>query len=302
MRTINNSTISALNTGFRTIYMSAFDKAEPIAEEVADIRTSGSLKEAVAIVAASARMREWIGEREVRNFAAKTFEIENKDWESTVEVDRNDIEDDRLNIYRPQIADMGRNAALVWDDLVLAALVAGTSTLCFDGQYFFDTDHAVDMFNSASGSQANLFTSRPLTQDNYSFVRAAMMSYRAGQDNRALRVNPNVLLVGPTNEVTAREIVGSENTSDGFGGTKTNVQRGSAKVIVHGEIGTEWYLIDARNQERPIILSRRKSPEFVAKIDPTDDSVFWRRKYHYGVDARGVAGYGPWWLAAKATA
>lgn len=302
MRTINNATLSGLNLGFRAIYMSSFVEAEPIASEIADVRTSTSLKEAVAIVAASARMREWVGEREVRNFAAKTFEIENKDWESTVEVKRNDIEDDRLGIYRPQIADMARNAALIWDDLVMAALAAGESTLCFDGQYFFDTDHPVDMFNSGSTSQSNLFTGRPLTQENYSYVRAKMRGYRAGQDNRPLRVNPNVLLVGPDNETVGKEIVGSENTSDGYGGTKTNVQKGSAKVVVNGDMGSDWMLIDARNQERPIIVAKRKSPEFVAIEDPTAMSVFMRKIYHYGVDARGVAGYGPWWLAAKAKA
>jgi phage major head subunit gpT-like protein len=302
MRTINNALLTSLNTGFRALFMANFAASTPIAPRVADVRDSNSAKEAIAIVATSARMREWVGEREVRNLAAKTYEVAHKDWESTVQVDRNDIEDDKLGIYRPQISDMGRNAALLWDDMVVAAILAGTSTVCFDGQYFFDTDHPVDMFNSGSATQSNLFASRPLTQENYAYVRAQMMNLKSGQDSRPLRVNPNLLLVGAENEVAAREIVGSENTSDGFGGTKTNVLKGSAEVIVIPEFTSQWVLSDSRNQERGIVIARRKPPEFVSKVDAQDDSVFWRKMYHYGVDARGVAAYGPWFLLALATA
>src|SRR5687768_5562618 len=46
------------------------------------------------------RFREWIGERYVHNLAARAASIINKDWELTVEVDRNDIEDDQLGMYQ----------------------------------------------------------------------------------------------------------------------------------------------------------------------------------------------------------
>ena len=38
--------------------------------------------------------------------------------------------------------------------LINAALLAGESTVCFDGQYFFDTDHS----EGDSGSQSNDIT------------------------------------------------------------------------------------------------------------------------------------------------
>jgi phage major head subunit gpT-like protein len=38
---------------------------------------------------------------------------------------------------------MGQAAAVHPDELVFALLAAGFATACFDGQYFFDSDHPV---------------------------------------------------------------------------------------------------------------------------------------------------------------
>ncbi len=48
------------------------------------------------------RMREWIGDRQIQNLTASDYTIKNKDFEVTVGVDRNDIEDDK---NRPLYAD-----------------------------------------------------------------------------------------------------------------------------------------------------------------------------------------------------
>ena len=44
------------------------------------------------------------------------------------------------------------------------------------------------------------------------------------------------------------------------------------------------------------------TPELVSLTSPNDEHVILRDKYLYGVKARGAAGYGPFWLAAKCTA
>jgi phage major head subunit gpT-like protein len=82
---------------------------------------------------------------------------------------------------------------------------------------------------------------------------------------------------------------------------KQNVLAGTARVIVHPDItGGVWFLIDASSDIRPFVVAKRKEPQFVAKDSVDDDAVFWRKKYHYGVDARGAAAYGPYFLAARA--
>lgn len=88
------------------------------------------------------QLREWLdGERVVRQLKAHGFTIVNRKFESTVSVSRDDFSDDRLGVFKPMFAEMGHAAALHPDEIVFRLLAQGTSTQCFDGQYFFDTDH-----------------------------------------------------------------------------------------------------------------------------------------------------------------
>ena len=58
-----------------------------------------------------------------------------------------------------------------------------------------------------------------------------------------------------------------------------------------------WYLLDTRRALKPLIYQSRKAPNFVALTAETDDNVFNRAQYVYGVDARRAAGFGFWQLA-----
>ena len=66
--------------------------------------------------------------------------------------------------------------------------------------------------------------------------------------------------------------------------------------------GDVWYLLDTRRALKPLIYQSRKAPNFVALTGETDDNVFNRSQYIYGVDARRNAGYGFWQLAHASNA
>ena len=61
--------------------------------------------------------------------------------------------------------------------------------------------------------------------------------------------------------------------------------------------GPTWYVLETRRALKPLIFQNRKSPNFVAITSETDDDVFKRAQYVYGVDARRNAGFGFWQLA-----
>jgi len=119
-------------------------------------------------------LREWIGPRIAKNLALHSFAITNKDFESTIEVPRNDIEDDRFGVFGPMFSELGRAAAMHPDELIFGLLAAGFATNCYDGQFFFDTDHPVgdpagagvtSVSNMQAGSESPWFlldTSRAL--------------------------------------------------------------------------------------------------------------------------------------------
>ncbi len=224
------------------------------------------------------------------------YQLENEPYELTVGVDRDDIEDEQLGVYNPLFDEMGRNAKKWPDQVLKTALQAGTTNLGFDGVAFFSTAHPLN----SGGNQSNNFTTTALTATNFGTVRAAMMAY-TGEDGEPLGVMPNTLIVPPQLEDTANSIV---TASVGASGA-TNVQKGQANVVVVPELanqGTTWYLADTSNAIKGLVWQVRKAPEFVAKTELTDDNVFFQKQFIWGVDARGVAGYGPWFLMARAIA
>jgi phage major head subunit gpT-like protein len=64
-----------------------------------------------------------------------------------------------------------------------------------------------------------------------------------------------------------------------------------------------WYLLDTSKVLKPFILQNRRDYAFVAKTSLTDDNVFDKNEYVFGVDGRSNVGFGLWQQAycSKAT-
>ncbi len=221
--------LSALKTGFRTEFQNAFDATESQFAKIATTVPSSTASNTYGWMGQWPGFREWLGERVFRDMAAQGYVITNKDWESSVKVLRNDIEDDNLGVYKPLFAEAGRAAKVQPDELVFGLLKVGHSTACYDGQFFFDTDHPV---------------------------------------------YPNV---------------------DGSGSalTVSNVQAGS---------GPAWYLFDTARGLKPLIYQNRKAMTFTAMDGLSDENVFLRKEFRYGIDGRSNAGFGFWQMAFKSNA
>lgn len=89
-------------------------------------------------------MRKWVGDRHIRHIASEMYRLVNEDYESTISVRRNDVEDNAdggVSIYAPVAEQLGFMANKLWPRLVFDKLKGGFTELGFDGQFFFDTDH-----------------------------------------------------------------------------------------------------------------------------------------------------------------
>jgi len=165
---INQASLANLFTGFKTSFQGGFAGVSPQWGRIATLITSTTREEKYAWLGQWPKIREWIGDRQVQNLATHDYAIKNKDFESTVSVPRNDIDDDRFGIYTPLFQELGRAAASHPDELIFALLLAGFTTKCFDGQFFFDSDHPVGnstVSNVQAGSSSPWFlldTSRAL--------------------------------------------------------------------------------------------------------------------------------------------
>lgn len=152
MALITNALITALFQGFRGEFQAALTATPTDWQKVATPVPSSTAGNTYGWLGQFPKLREWIGARVVKDMQADAYQILNKTFEATVGVKRTDIEDDNLGIYRPLFAEMGRAAASHPDELIFALLAAGGSTLCYDGQNFFDTDHPVYANTDGTGA------------------------------------------------------------------------------------------------------------------------------------------------------
>jgi phage major head subunit gpT-like protein len=99
-------------------------------------------------------MREWIGSRQAKGFSGNGITVLNKHYESTIEVQKKDARRDKTGQIQARISEFADRGQTHWASLLSTLLLNGASSLCYDGQYFFDTDHS----EGSSGSQSNKIT------------------------------------------------------------------------------------------------------------------------------------------------
>jgi phage major head subunit gpT-like protein len=75
----------------------------------------------------------------------------------------------------------------------------------------------------------------------------------------------------------------------------------SVSNVIEGA-GTPWFLLVTKRPLKPLIWQVRRNYEFVNRDALTDDNVFYREEYIYGVSARVSAGYGLWQMAVAGKA
>lgn len=231
MAALTPAILQALNTGFRREFQQAQSQAKSEYKKVATVVPSSTKSNTYGWIGKMPNFREWIGDRVVNDIASYGYTIENKDFEMTIGVNRNDIEDDQIGVYSPLFQEMGRATEVHPDELVFGLLKAGDSTLCYDGQNFFDTDHPVYANHDGTGA------------------------------------------------VTTVSNIDSDPT----------------------DTGDAWFLLDTSRAIKPIIHQVRKKPQFTPMTSLTDESVFMRKEFRWGVDSRCNVRFGLWQMARMST-
>lgn len=153
---ITDANLDLAFKGFQTRYNTAFEAAPIYHDRIAMEVKSVARDETYGWLASFPQLREWLGGRIIHRLSSFGFTIKNRKFESTVAVSRDDFEDDRYGIYGPMFDEMGRLAHQHPDTLIYALLALGFTETCYDGQFFFDTDHPVKDENGVEQSVSNM--------------------------------------------------------------------------------------------------------------------------------------------------
>lgn len=99
----------------------------------------------------SPALREWIGGRNPKGLRENGITIDNKKYEATLEIDVDDLRRDKTGQILVRVDELADRVNEHWAKLLSTLLINAESTVCYDGQYFFDTDHS----EGNSGTQDN---------------------------------------------------------------------------------------------------------------------------------------------------
>lgn len=153
---INSENLSKLRVGFNAAYQRGLDGvAAKSALRVATRVPASQKEQRYGWLGKMPSVREWIGDRVIQSISESDYSIKEKKWELTIGVDAADIQTDNLGIYSTLFEGIGESAGSKPEQLIWALLAAGFATNCYDGQYFFDTDHPVLDANGMPVSVAN---------------------------------------------------------------------------------------------------------------------------------------------------
>jgi len=319
---INSSNLDALfinfSFNFREAYMS---EPQPLLDAIGSRIPSNTRDQRYPFVQSlSLAMREWVGERRFNNVVLDGFTVTNKKWESSLDIQRTDVEDDQYGAYTGQlIPDLAYNAKLLPDREI--ASVISTNAVGFDGVAFFSASHPVDPSNLAatnpltsSAVQSNALTTGALTAPNLAAAQAAMMSF-VGPSGQPMGCMGDTILVPPSLKFTADTLANAtfyptaQNGTASIFGSQQNVWQSQYRVVVSPWIADTgnpatavWYLLDCRRPNlRPFFWQEREAPQLISLVDPSNPIVFMQDIYVMGVRARGAAAASLWFKALRVT-
>ena len=265
-------------------------------------------------------LREWIGGRQAKGLSENGITIANKKFEATLEVLVDEIRRDKTGQVMVRINELATRAVQHWAQLVTALIIAGegsTLGLCYDGQFFFDTDHS----EGTSGSQSNDLSldisgypvdvarqgsiTKP-SPETLEFAILDLVSAILGfKDNQGQPMNDGAnsfLVMVPVTFMSAAMSTLSDKT---FGGGRNNSLLSSGfnfELVVNPRLTwtTELAVFRIDGNVKPIILQEETAIKMDAIAEGTE-TEFKEDRHLYGVTARRNVGFGAWQAACLGT-
>ena len=264
------------------------------------------------------QLREWVGGRLAKQLSEFSFTITNKHYEATLEFLVIDLLLEKSGQLMIRIGEQAQRANSHWAQLLSTLIIDGTSTVCYDGQYFFDTDHE----EGNSGSQSNDIsvdlsdlavltagtTTAPSVAEMQGVIVRGITQITGFKDNQGEPMNEDArdfLVMTPMSLYhTALQAVATPHqvaeTQTALEAVKKNVN-----IEVQGNVRlSSWTaslaMFRTDSDIKSFIRQELHGVKMKAKGEGSEFE-FDNDAHQYGIDARRNVGYGAWQNACYIT-
>ncbi len=272
---------------------------------------SNSANEEHAWLGAIPRMREWIGGRGAHQMREFSFVIANAPYESTIEIHEDDLTADKTGQLQARLGELAASALELPAERLSALIADGESAVCYDGQYYFDTDHAIGEATGQSNDIVQTVTTAtaPTVAEFRDAVLAAVQQIHTFKDDRGRPVNTSArsfdVMVPVPFFAVAMQALTMPVISDGTGAV-TNVLPSldgyTFRPVVNPRLDwtTKFAVFRADGRAKPFILQERK-PLRATVLGEGSDHHFDTGNIKVSVDWAGGFGFGLWQHACLVT-
>lgn len=264
------------------------------------------------------RMREWIGGRVAKGLRSNSLTIANKHYEATLEIALKDLRRDKTPQLQARIGEFASEGDAHWGTLLTTLIINGPSTVCYDGQYFFDTDHS----EGDSGSQSNDITvdisalpcvvhgatTAPSVEEMQQAIIQGVAQILSFKDDRGRPMNSNAreftVTVPISMYITALAAVSAITTAAVQSNQNPNVLPPGFRISIEMMPELTWTdSFAVWRTDSPIKgLIRQSETDPVLKMkDETSEFAFDNDAIQIGIDAWRGADYGLWQRACYVT-
>lgn len=258
-------------------------------------------------------MREWVGGRSAQGFTSNGITIANKLFEATVEVNVDDIRRDKTGQFLARIDELPGRAQHHRAKLLTDLILAGENTACYDGQYFFDTDHS----EGSSGTQDNDLafdisdagtggtSTAPAANTIQGAVLKAVQAILGFKDNQGQPMNESAMQFDVMVPTTFMGATIAALTAPLIGGGDTNILT-NAEFVLRPVINprltwtTKLAVFRTDGTTKPFIEQVEFDP-VMAAIAEGSEMETRDRKHEYTVTRAGNVGFGYWQHACLVT-
>lgn len=278
---------------------------------------SSSASEKIAWLGATPTMRVMKNGRKVIELNEYELEIVNKEYEATMEFHRRDLRRDKTNQLQARIGSFADGVNDHWAELLAVAINNGASQLCYDGQYFFDTDHS----EGDSGSHSNkisvdintlpITNKGSITSPSASAMGGAIMAgvnkFYGYKDDQGRPINQSArdfMVMTPTN-LWAPALAATGNAVVDGGDTNTIVTAKSKfnlDPVPNPRLTStsKFYIFRKDGRVKPFI-QQSEVPVEVYYLDEGSEFFKLHNRTQLGAYASRGLGYGMWQHAVEVT-
>lgn len=271
-----------------------------LVERIADVVNSNSDREDYAWLGEVQPMNEWedsLQESDLSETADAGYGLENKKYTGALRIERDNLADEKTMGLEKRTKDLATRGLYKPDQLLVEAVIDGTTNLCYDGAAFFSATHPAR--GAQTSTQSNIVTGAGVATANVAsdLNKAIARLYDfVDEGNEPLNgIVRKLFIMYPP--ILHKPI--SEAISAGIISNTSNVQFGDQDFDfirmprLTSDSTVDYYIGVADTEVRGLIWQDREGIS-LEQSGPGSDTWVQQEQVVYKSRMRGRAGYGRW--------